>query len=178
MKYTRLVVVLLAVVAVSAAFAGGHAGMSKAEEKAEGHAMYACPMHPEIIASWETKCPKCGTVLKKQKAAMMGQGPEVSPHDPQMLLTMAEKLALTGEQVEHLEVIQAQSREDAKAVLTQEQVKKIEAMTAEAGKMKGSAEKHHHEMMEGSPKKEHHKEMEHSAPEEHHKKEMKGSPTK
>jgi FtsP/CotA-like multicopper oxidase with cupredoxin domain len=38
---------------------------------AEGETgVFACPMHPEIVASWEGKCPKCGMKL-------MPAGPEV-----------------------------------------------------------------------------------------------------
>jgi FtsP/CotA-like multicopper oxidase with cupredoxin domain len=40
---------------------------------AEGETgVFACPMHPEIVASWEGKCPKCGMKL-------MPAGPEVPP---------------------------------------------------------------------------------------------------
>ena len=39
--------------------------------------VYACPMHPEIVASWAGKCPKCGMKLMPAQS-----GPRLRPTSP------------------------------------------------------------------------------------------------
>ncbi|MGD2176020.1 MAG: heavy metal-binding domain-containing protein [Candidatus Brocadiaceae bacterium] len=49
-------------------------------QKAEEAAVFECPMHPEVRATWEAKCPKCGMKLTEAKKSpgmpmhMMGMG--------------------------------------------------------------------------------------------------------
>jgi hypothetical protein len=37
------------------------------ESVAHEHAVYACPMHPEVTSDQPGKCPKCGMTLVKKK---------------------------------------------------------------------------------------------------------------
>ena len=62
-----------------------------------------------------------------QCCAMTGNM-EVSPQDPAAMLGMKAHLALTDEQVQKLQAIVAASREQAVALLTQEQKDKVAAL--------------------------------------------------
>jgi FtsP/CotA-like multicopper oxidase with cupredoxin domain len=46
------------------------AEMDLGEPELEQGAVYACPMHPDIVASWAGKCPKCGMKLLPAQAAV------------------------------------------------------------------------------------------------------------
>jgi FtsP/CotA-like multicopper oxidase with cupredoxin domain len=52
-------------------------------------AVYACPMHPEIMASWEGKCPKCGMKLLPVEVETAPPTAYVCPMHPEMAATWA-----------------------------------------------------------------------------------------
>ena len=56
------------------------AEMDRGEPETEaGTAVYACPMHEDIVATWEGKCPKCGMTLRPTA----GSGGEMAEHEGQ-----------------------------------------------------------------------------------------------
>jgi FtsP/CotA-like multicopper oxidase with cupredoxin domain len=52
-------------------------------------AVYACPMHPEIMASWEGKCPKCGMKLLPAEVETAPPTAYVCPMHPEVTATWA-----------------------------------------------------------------------------------------
>jgi FtsP/CotA-like multicopper oxidase with cupredoxin domain len=52
-------------------------------------AVYACPMHPEIMASWEGKCPKCGMKLLPVEVETAPPTAYVCPMHPEVTATWA-----------------------------------------------------------------------------------------
>jgi FtsP/CotA-like multicopper oxidase with cupredoxin domain len=52
-------------------------------------AVYACPMHPEIMASWEAKCPKCGMKLLPVEVETAPPTAYVCPMHPEVTATWA-----------------------------------------------------------------------------------------
>jgi hypothetical protein len=127
-----------------------------AAQPQQEQAVYQCPMHPEVMATWPGKCPKCGMTLKKMSAAagmasMMGMqqgqgGPqmegmmarhqmlmqaELSKNDPAALLSVKDKLKLTDEQVGKLESLARETGQKAEALLTDEQRKTLSAIPDE-----------------------------------------------
>jgi FtsP/CotA-like multicopper oxidase with cupredoxin domain len=55
----------------------------------EQGAVYACPMHPEIIASWAGKCPKCGMKLVPAAADVEAPSAYACPMHPDVTATWA-----------------------------------------------------------------------------------------
>jgi FtsP/CotA-like multicopper oxidase with cupredoxin domain len=55
----------------------------------EQGAVYACPMHPEIIASWAGKCPKCGMKLVPAEADVELPTEYACPMHPDITATWA-----------------------------------------------------------------------------------------
>ena len=55
----------------------------------EDGAVYACPMHPEIVASWAGKCPKCGMKLLPAGAEVELPTAYVCPMHPEITATWA-----------------------------------------------------------------------------------------
>jgi len=55
----------------------------------EQAAVYACPMHPEIIASWAGKCPKCGMKLSPAEADVEPPTAYACPMHPDITATWA-----------------------------------------------------------------------------------------
>jgi FtsP/CotA-like multicopper oxidase with cupredoxin domain len=52
-------------------------------------AVYACPMHPEIVATWEGKCPKCGMKLLAQPMDAVRPTAYACPMHPEITATWA-----------------------------------------------------------------------------------------
>ena len=55
----------------------------------ETGAVYACPMHPEIIASWAGKCPKCGMKLIPAEPGIEPPTAYACPMHPEVTATWA-----------------------------------------------------------------------------------------
>jgi FtsP/CotA-like multicopper oxidase with cupredoxin domain len=55
----------------------------------EEGAVYACPMHPEIVASWAGKCPKCGMKLLPAQSDVEPPTAYVCPMHPEVTATWA-----------------------------------------------------------------------------------------
>ncbi len=55
----------------------------------EQGAVFACPMHPEIVASWAGKCPKCGMKLLPAEAEAEPPTAYVCPMHPEVTATWA-----------------------------------------------------------------------------------------
>jgi len=120
-------------------------------------AVYRCPMHSEVQATWPTKCPKCGMTLQETsgRQGMMGmhgaKGAEqmqgmmarcrmlmqarIGKTTPAALLSIREKLNLTDQQVSKLESIAQESRQKAEATLTDEQRKTLATIPGEPQSM-------------------------------------------
>ena len=136
----RLVISLVALVVVS--FGAWAVYAEPAAPKPEGaaqpqqaQAVYQCPMHPEVMATWPGTCPKCGMTLKKMSAAtgmtgMMGMQPGQS--GPQMEATMARHQMLMQAQLSKNDPAALLSVKD-KLKLTDEQVSKLESLARETG---------------------------------------------
>ncbi|GEM_PF-6881021 len=114
---------------------------------------FTCPMHPDVTATWATKCPTCGMMLVRPDAKP-AQGAEVRPmtccpvgmpeqmtmqcrmlmatqidaRDPGTLLGLKDDLKLSDEQATKLAAIAEKARADAAAVLTDAQKEKIKAL--------------------------------------------------
>jgi FtsP/CotA-like multicopper oxidase with cupredoxin domain len=66
------------------------AEMDMGEPEAEaGTAVYACPMHPEIVATWEGKCPKCGMKLVTSPVGTARPTAFACPMHPEITATWA-----------------------------------------------------------------------------------------
>lgn len=155
---------MISLVALAAVSLGALAVFAEpAPQKQEGaaqsqqeQAVYQCPMHPEVMATWPGKCPKCGMTLKKMSATsgtmgMMGmqegQGSpqmegmmarhqmlmqaQLSKSDPAALLSIRDKLKLTDEQVSKLESLARETGQKAGTLLTDEQRKTLAAIPEE-----------------------------------------------
>lgn len=46
------------------------------------HAMYTCPMHPEVVSNKPGKCPKCGMTLVEKKTYTCSMHPGVLSDKP------------------------------------------------------------------------------------------------
>jgi FtsP/CotA-like multicopper oxidase with cupredoxin domain len=55
----------------------------------EAGAVFACPMHPEIIASWAGKCPKCGMKLLPAEPGIEAPTAYACPMHPEVTATWA-----------------------------------------------------------------------------------------
>ncbi len=58
-------------------------------ETEAGTAVYACPMHPEIVATWEGKCPKCGMKLVASPVGTERPTAFACPMHPEITATWA-----------------------------------------------------------------------------------------
>src|SRR6266508_4661818 len=66
------------------------AEMDMGEPETEaGTAVYACPMHPEIVATWEGKCPKCGMKLVVSPVGTARPTAFACPMHPEITATWA-----------------------------------------------------------------------------------------
>jgi hypothetical protein len=118
-------------------------------EEAEGAAEFRCPMHPEVLATWKARCPKCGMDLEEaergemvmgmgrmepeQRKRMMMRhrvmmGSELHNADPAALLALGEAIELTDEQTAELEAIAEDARTRALDVLSDEQREAVEGL--------------------------------------------------
>ena len=58
--------------------------------------VFACPMHPEIVASWAGKCPKCGMKLMPAPAETEAPTAFVCPMHPEIAASSAEACPKCG----------------------------------------------------------------------------------
>ena len=66
------------------------AEMDRGEPETEaGTAVYACPMHEDIVATWEGKCPKCGMKLMASPAGTARPSAFACPMHPEITATWA-----------------------------------------------------------------------------------------
>jgi FtsP/CotA-like multicopper oxidase with cupredoxin domain len=65
------------------------AEMDLGAPEVEQGAVYACPMHPEIVASWAGKCPKCGMKLLPAETNIAPPTEYVCPMHPDITATWA-----------------------------------------------------------------------------------------
>lgn len=123
--------------ALAVALLGFGAYTTYAEEKpaprAESQALYQCPMHPEVQATWQADCPKCGMDLQKvepsEKTAKalelcrrtMKAHSGAGRTNPDVLLALGKELKLTEEQSARLQSILRKARREAEATLDKEQ---------------------------------------------------------
>ena len=106
-------------------------------------AQYQCPNHPEIIASWPAKCPKCGANLARrpQPGQMMSNrsramemrrrimmNTAINVFDPEAILCAKRPLNLTQGQIEQLRVISKAARQCAREVLTDRQRRQLSSL--------------------------------------------------
>jgi hypothetical protein len=142
-------VALIAVAAVSlgtwAVYAQPAAPAQPGAAQAQ-QAVYRCPMHSDVEATWPATCPKCGMTLQKVSApsGMMGMGSmqqgahqmpmqdmmarhqmlmtaQLGKDDPAAMLSIRDRLKLTDGQVTKLESLAHETGQKAQALLTDEQ---------------------------------------------------------
>jgi FtsP/CotA-like multicopper oxidase with cupredoxin domain len=65
------------------------AEMALGTPEVETEAVFACPMHPEIIASWAGKCPKCGMKLLPAEQGTDAPTAYACPMHPEVTATWA-----------------------------------------------------------------------------------------
>ena len=58
-------------------------------ETEAGTAVYACPMHEDIVATWDGKCPKCGMKLMASPAGTARPSAFACPMHPEITATWA-----------------------------------------------------------------------------------------
>jgi hypothetical protein len=139
----RLVLSIVLTVAPASFLAGAHAQDSSQPNKRTIANQYHCPKHPEISASWPTKCPKCGTTLvrrrpsrqttpRKPRAEEMRReimmNTTINVFDPGAILGARKPLHLTAEQIEKLRAISMTARERAAEVLNGRQRSELSAL--------------------------------------------------
>jgi hypothetical protein len=160
---------MVSLVAVAAVFLGAWvvyaqpaAPSQTGAARSQQEAVYQCPMHPDVKATWPAKCPKCGMTLQKVSDSsgvmdMMpmheGQGgqqmpmqdmmarhlmlmmTQVSKTDPAALLSIRDKLKLTDEQVGKLESLARETGQKAQALLSDDQRKTLSTIPDEPTSM-------------------------------------------
>ncbi len=162
----RWMVSLIAVAAVSfgawAVYAQPAAPTQTGAAQSQQQAVYQCPMHPDVKATWGATCPKCGMTLQKasDSSGMMGMMPmhegqggqqmpmqdmmarhqmlmmtQISKDDPAALLSIRGKLKLTDEQASKLEALAHETGQKAQALLTDEQRKTLATVPDEPKSM-------------------------------------------
>ena len=107
----------------------GAAQQAKPEGHEEAVSVYQCPMHPEVQATWQAKCPICGMTM--QKIGTMPAGSTLKQEtigtsrlqsgDPAALLARRQDLKLTDRQVAELGAIAKEAEGKGLAVLSGDQ---------------------------------------------------------
>jgi YHS domain-containing protein/Spy/CpxP family protein refolding chaperone len=87
----------------------------------------------QMTMAEKMKC--CGMSEAMVDKCQMMMNTRIWPSDPEALIAMKDRLALTAEQTDKLDAIAKKAREDAAAVLTAEQQSKIKATEAEPATM-------------------------------------------
>jgi len=112
-----------------------------AQEKAVS--VYQCPMHPDVQATWQAKCPICGMTM--QKIGVMPAGGTLKQEatgisllqsgDPGALLAKRQELKLTDGQAAELEAIAEEADGKALAVLTGDQKETLKSLSGASAPM-------------------------------------------
>ncbi len=151
MKLSMVSLAVVAVVSVGAlAVYAQPAAPAQTSAAQSQQAVYQCPMHPDVKATWAATCPKCGMKLQKTAASsgMMDMGwkmpmqdmmarhqmlmmTQIGKDDPAALLSIRAKLNLTDEQVSKLEALARETAQKAQALLTDEQRNTLAAVPDE-----------------------------------------------
>ncbi len=111
-------------------------------QQAKGDHAAHHPQQGEQAEDGMMKMMKMSPGMKTHCRMMMNM--EVKPTDPAALLALKDKLELTEEQIDRLEKIREQAREQTEGLLTAEQKKQLEPLQ----KMPGTCMAMHQEMMQ------------------------------
>lgn len=110
---------------------------------------------PQTGASWMMSQQECVSMMKQMgmpdnmitRCRMFGQV-RVEVYDPASVLTMKDELQLSAEQVTKLNDLISKSREEAKAVLTEDQKVKLQPLSSTPSTMQEMWEKMHAQMQD------------------------------
>jgi hypothetical protein len=155
--------IVLGGMVVSAALAGAATDppspaptQAKAGEAPVNAPMPACPMCPMMAGGGKGMGMGMDMPPAMRQRCQMMMNAEMSKDDAACLLAIKEELKLTPEQVQKLEQIVKQSRQEAAAILTPEQQKTLAEVPGQSTSMSAMHAKMHEKMMQkmegGSPK--------------------------